>query len=202
MPRAPAQAAGNERNHLLTSADRMRARIAPCLLGFACVDLLSDQFEFRTSNDRPLKPAHVAKLVESFRSHGLDSTDPVSNLRLGVRKSQCLARSVLKRQDIGGMAIGNIPVLELTAQAGLITAFGGQHRRAALIQYRNQELALLEKTQKLLSRQKNKEAKVKIEAQIMVAKQNIKSTERWVAEIWDLGKWNLLVLFYLFICNK
>jgi hypothetical protein len=194
MPREPAQAATN----FTSPADRMRARIAPCLLGYACVNLVSDQFEFGTSNDRPLKPAHVAKLVESFRSHGLDSTDPVSNLRLGVRKSQCNRQSVLRSQDIRGIPVGDIPVLELTAQAGLTTAFGGQHRRAALIQYRNQELALLEKTQKSLSRQKNREAKDKIMAQIMVIKQNIVSTERWVAEIWDLGKWNLLVLFYIY----
>ncbi|KAH7917189.1 hypothetical protein BV22DRAFT_1135613, partial [Leucogyrophana mollusca] len=127
---------------LIVSKSKREHRYAQARVGFARFDIVErrERLTFGRWNRRPLNPTQVQKLVDSFRSEGLDRFNSVYVIPLVVKKEYIKAGTTVETID----DMTAVPILdfsERTPDGYKADAAGGHHRQAALDAY-NKAIAL------------------------------------------------------------
>lgn len=116
----------------------MQQGLRGSLLGYAVLNLVAfeDKLVFGTWNARPLKNAHVQRLLASFQQNGLERFEEKSVIPLVMKKKNVKLSSLTKNP--APSETDKLPQLEFTVPPTTITNIkcaGGHHQFEALKRY-------------------------------------------------------------------
>jgi hypothetical protein len=162
-----------------------------CRLGCAMMKIIDGQIQlsFGTINPRPLRIEEAKKILQSFKSQGLQFRGENSMIRIQVKKEWVVAESLSS-----DYLSPNLPDLRWTA-SGLaqenIVAFGGQHRLAALNLWKNEiedSLSELTEAKKAALSKRRPQQLQKLEKNIQLAESQLDALKKWPVILYDEGQ--------------